>query len=100
MNSLQKQNVSGDVSPHETFLVSFENKLISLSDVVEVELLYKKLQFLGLHFNPFEKEVTDECGQIMSQLDLTAHMNNPYLATNILLRLLDKTEERLNNLKQ
>lgn len=60
----------------------------------------KKLQFLGLNFDPFQAEIGNECGQIMDQLGLREHMMNPYQATNILLRLLDKTEERLNNLKQ
>ncbi len=69
-------------------------------DVLEVELLMKKLQFLGLNFDPFQNESSTECTEIMNQLGITTHMQNPYLATNILLRLLDKTEERLNNLKQ
>ncbi len=60
----------------------------------------KKLQFLGLNFDPFQNEAGSECEQIMHQLKMTEHMKNPYLATNILLRLLDKTEERINNLKQ
>lgn len=71
-----------------------------MMDVVEVEILMKKLQFLGINFDPFQDEIGNECETIMEQLGLTDHMKNPYLATNILLRLLDKTEERLNNLKQ
>lgn len=71
-----------------------------MNDLLEVELLMKKLQFLGINFDPFQVETGNECGQIMDQLGLTDHMRNPYLATNILLRLLDKTEERINNLKQ
>ena len=71
-----------------------------MKDVLEVELLMKKLQYLGLNFDPFQDATENECGQIMDQIGLTDHMKNPYLATNILLRLLDKTEERLNNLKQ
>ncbi len=71
-----------------------------MKDVLEVELLMKKLQFLGINFDPFQNDAQSECVQIMDQLGLTNHMKNPYLATNILLRLLDKTEERLNNLKQ
>lgn len=100
MNSLQKQTLAERSGSHETFLVTFEKNLLKMSDVLEVELLLKKLQFLGLNFDPFHHEVGNECEQIMEQLGLTAHMRNPYLATNILLRLLDKTEERLNNLKQ
>lgn len=100
MNSIQKQNHEEIVDSHETFLVAFEKNLLAMSDVKEVELLMKKLQYLGLHFDPFQEENTTECGRIMELLNLTDHMKNPYLATNILLRLLDKTEEKLNNLKQ
>jgi hypothetical protein len=100
MNSLQKQIITGNAPSHENFLVSFEKNLLGMKDVLEVELLMKKLQFLGLNFDPFQDQIGNECGKIMDQLGLRDHMRNPYLATNILLRLLDKTEERLNNLKQ
>ena len=100
MNSLQKQTSPAVAESHETFLVTFEKNLLAKNDVLEVELLMKKLQFLGINFDPFQNDIGNECGQIMDQLGLTEHMRNPYLATNILLRLLDKTEERLNNLKQ
>lgn len=71
-----------------------------MKSVNDVEILMKKLQYLGLHFDPFQSEVEKECQQIIDQLGLSNEIKNPYLATNILLRLLDKTEERLNNLKQ
>lgn len=100
MNSLLKQTTQTELPSHETFLVSFEKRLLEMQDVLEVEKLMKKLQFLGINFDPFQGEIGNESGQIMEQLGLTEHMKNPYLATNILLRLLDKTEERLNNLKQ
>jgi hypothetical protein len=100
MNSLQKQASNEGQSSHEAFLVAFETNLLKMKDILEVELLMKKLQFLGLNFDPFQNESGNECGQIMDQLGLSEHMKNPYLATNILLRLLDKTEERLSNLKQ
>ncbi len=100
MNSFQKQSTTATTETHESFLITFENNLLKMMDILEVELLMKKLQFLGLNFDPFQNEVENECVQIMEQLGLTHHMQNPYLATNILLRLLDKTEERLNNLKQ
>ncbi len=100
MSSLQKQPSAATAESHETFLVTFEKNLLVMKDVLEIEMLMKKLQFLGLNFDPFQNEIGSECGQIMDNLGLTNHMRNPYLATNILLRLLDKTEERLNNLKQ
>jgi hypothetical protein len=100
MNSLQKQFEPKATSSHEDYVFSFETNLLKIQNLNEVELIYKKLQFLGLNFDPFQSEVGTECEEIMNQLHLAEHMRNPYLATNILLRLLDKTEERLNNLKQ
>ncbi len=100
MNSLLKQTEKKELSSHETFLVLFEAKLAEIKKVEEAELLMKKLQFLGLNFDPFSQENTSECQQVMDNLGLTEHLKNPYLATNILLRLLDKTEEQLNKLKQ
>lgn len=99
MNSLQKlSEISGDTP--ESYVLSFEKTLGKLHAAREVEMLMKKLQYLGLHFDPFAGEITSECQQVMDQLGLSLHLQNPYLATNLILRLLDKTEEHLNKLKQ
>ncbi|MGE3611131.1 MAG: hypothetical protein AB7I27_16185 [Bacteriovoracaceae bacterium] len=100
MNSLQKKNQQDSASHRETFLESFEKTLKSMDDISEVELLMKKLQFLGLNYDPFNSDISQECGQIMDNLGIREHLLNPYQATNILLRLLDKTEEQINKLKQ
>jgi hypothetical protein len=100
MISNQKNTlVTKDATP-ESFLNSFEKNLEVQTDFAAVEILMKKLQFLGSNFDPFGAEASPECQAIMDTLQLTTHLQNPYLATNILLRLLDKTEERLNSLKQ
>lgn len=99
MNSLLKQTSTERSETPENFVANFESNLL-VANLDEVELAMKKLKFLGIHFDPFSSENSDECQQVMDQLGLTEHLKNPYLATNILLRLLDKTEERLNNLKQ
>ncbi len=100
MISNQKNTITTEELTPESFVVSFEKNLCDETDFSAVEILMKKLQFLGSHFDPFGAEVSEECQTIMETLELTAHLQNPYLATNILLRLLDKTEERLNSLKQ
>jgi hypothetical protein len=101
MNSFLKQPIpTQGEQGHEDYVRAFESHLLGLNELSEVELLMKKLQFLGLHFDPFETEVSKECQDIMTSLAIAEHLRNPYLATNILLRLLDKTEERLNKLKQ
>ncbi len=94
-----KQTTETSASTPENFLQEFESKILA-SSLVEAELTMKKLQFLGLNFDPFTPENSIECQNVMENLGLTEHLKNPYLATNILLRLLDKTEERVNSLKQ
>ncbi len=100
MISNQKNTLAHPEMTPESFVTSFEKNLLNQTDFAVVEILMKKLQFLGSNFDPFGAEVSGECQSIMDGLDLTTHFQNPYLATNILLRLLDKTEERLNSLKQ
>ncbi|HXH32185.1 MAG TPA: hypothetical protein VNJ01_15375 [Bacteriovoracaceae bacterium] len=100
MNSLQKHNQANAENSHQSVVVTYEKNLQAMSDVSDVEILLKKLQYLGLNFDPFGAENTSECQQIMDDLGLSEHLKNPYLATNILLSLLDKTEERIHKLKQ
>jgi hypothetical protein len=99
MNSLLKQTNTETTGTPEDFVTEFEKKILAYG-ILEAELIMTKLKFLGVNYDPFNPEVTTECQQIMENLGLTDHLQNPYLATNILLRLLDKTEERVNNLKQ
>jgi len=99
MNSLQK-NTTIPGSKLEDYCSSFEAKLDQMNEFSEVEKLLLKLQFLGNNYDPFFGRPEDECQQIVENLNLTPHLQNPYEATNIILRLLDKTEERLNALKQ
>lgn len=99
MNSLLKQTINDAPETPEDFVMEFEKKMLAYG-ILEAELIMTKLKFLGVNYDPFNPEVTSECQQIMDNLGLAVHLQNPYLATNILLRLLDKTEERVNNLKQ
>lgn len=99
MNSLQK-NTTVRGTNLEDFCSSFEKNLEKMTEFSEVEKLLLKLQFLGNNYDPFFGRPEDECQQICDNLNLTPHLQNPYEATNIILRLLDKTEERLNTLKQ
>jgi hypothetical protein len=99
MNSLQKNTTSQGPSL-EDYCSIFEKKLSQMTEFSEVEKLLLKLQFLGNNYDPFFGRPEDECQQIVENLNLIPHLQNPYEATNIILRLLDKTEERLNTLKQ
>src|SRR5690554_1131351 len=98
MSSLLNTSSTKVVAPQD-FMANFESDIQAMNDVEEVELLYKKIKFLGLHFDPFSAQVSTECQQILNQFGLYQYLDNPYQMTNILLRLLDKVEERINNLK-
>lgn len=101
MDSLSKLNwnrPSGTNS--QDFRESFKHALATLTEYSEVELILKKLQFLGIHFDPFQEVTVSEVKQIIEQLNLEIHLTNPYQATNLLLQLLDDAEERLKQLKQ
>jgi hypothetical protein len=101
MASLPKQDISPiHAETPESFVSQFETQLQAMNQPETVELLYKKLQYLGLHFDPFDSESTSEVQEVISNLGLAEQFRNPYQATNLLLRLLDKTEEQLNKLKQ
>jgi hypothetical protein len=100
MSSLLKHTYREDAAPRDTYLVAFKTQLRKLEAMEDVELLMQKLQFLGLNFDPFQEDVGAECGQVLDQLGLRDLVRNPYEATNVLLWLLDRTEERLKTLKQ
>jgi hypothetical protein len=99
MDSDLKSYQATDTRSSEDFVQEFEKKILA-SDLDETELIFKKLKFLGLNYDPFQPVLNTECSQILESFGLLNQMSNPYQATNILLRLLDKTEEKLNNLKQ
>jgi len=99
MNSYSKQERPQAQNTLEDYFTEFGTKL-TLLDFNQADLLYKKLKFLGLNFDPFSNENSPECEQVLEALGLSIHLQNPYLATNILLKLLDMTEECINKLKQ
>ena len=88
------------------YLREFKKKIDLMNTINDVSLIHQKLKFLGLNYDPFlqhsEQEifVRDECQQILKELHLTEYMNNPYEVTNLLLRLIDLTEEKLHLLQQ
>ena len=101
MNSLLKQDPSQSPGlSSESFVLRFKDTLGNMNSFGDLEMLMKKLQYLGLHFDPFDQVVSSECQEILKQLDLIEQFQNPYQATNMLLRLLDLTEERINQIKQ
>jgi hypothetical protein len=100
MSSFLKQTLAPGIPGQENAISIYEKHLQSLEKQEDLDLMLKKLQYLGLHFDPFESNHSQECEAILKDLNLHEMMTNPFQATNILLQLLDKTEEKLLNLKQ
>lgn len=80
-------------------MIRFESDILAIKSATKAELLFKKLKYLGNHLDPFNPEISIECQQIMNHLGLDLYLANPYEMTNMLLRLLDKSEEQFNKLK-
>jgi hypothetical protein len=99
MNSFLKQTSDETNSKPKNVILEFENSLLEI-ELSQAEMIWVKLKFLGLNYDPFNPEGSAECLQIIESLGLGDHLNNPYIATNILLCLLDKIEDKINNLKQ
>lgn len=58
----------------------------------ELDLVIKKLNYVCLNFDPYGQEPTTEVENIMNDYELTQFMSNPFDFTNILLQMLDKTD--------
>jgi len=101
MSSLQKhektQNLLGR---SEDVIFQFENYLKSIQKISEVKKLMKKLKYLGLNFDPFSGEISQECLDVLKSLQLDHQTSDPYQTTNTILRLIDLTEEKLNQFNQ
>lgn len=99
MNSLLKNTNTGKAQSSDDLFKDFDLKLAK-SDLTQLDLTYSKLKYLGMNFDPFSTDNSSECSQVIKEMNLEDHFQNPYLATNILLKLLDMTEEKINSLKQ
>jgi hypothetical protein len=100
MNSLLKPELPVRIGKSANdCIINFEKKLSSINKLSEVKSLLKKLKYLGLNYDPFHEELSPECSQILEDLELSDYLTDPYQVTNILLKLLDLTEEKLDQLK-
>jgi len=101
MNSLQKHEEAQKLlSRSEDVIFHFEIYLKSIQKISEVKKLMKKLKYLGLNFDPFSVEISQECLDVLKSLRLDHQNSDPYGVTNIILRLIDLTEEKLNQFNQ
>ena len=70
---------------------SFEQSLQSM-DVKSLDMVIKKLNFLCLNFDPYSDFKSTEVENIITEYNLEPYCSNPFEFTNIVLQILDKTE--------
>jgi hypothetical protein len=58
----------------------------------ELDLVIKKLNYVCLNFDPYGQEPSIEVDNIMMDYELNEFTSNPFDFTNILLQMLDKTD--------
>ena len=75
---------------------TFQNSLVHM-DQTKLDLTIKKLNFLCLNFDPYSLTMSTEVENIINEYKLLAFTTNPFHFTNIVLQILDKTENEIKS---
>lgn len=91
-----KNNLSGSqqlqsFGSKEQLVKNFETSIKSM-DSKALKMVIKKLNFLCLNFDPYSEHMSTEVENIINEYDLTPYTSNPFEFTNVVLQILDKTE--------
>ena len=82
---------SQEVNSRQDLISRFEIHINKLG-MKELDLVIKKLNFVCLSFDPYGHEPSNEVENIMLDYELNEFTTNPFDFTNILLQMLDKTD--------
>lgn len=83
----------GDKADH---LLRFEEYINKLGKK-NLDLVIKKLNYLCLDFDPFELHRSNEAENILAEYELEQFCSNPFEFTNVVLQMLDKTENLIKS---
>jgi len=75
----------------QDLITRFDNYINKLGRK-ELDIVIKKLNFLCLNFDPYDQEPSVEVENILNEYELEDYLANPFEFTNILLQMLDKTD--------
>lgn len=101
MSKVTMENIPFSKSTHTAGSDSLDSKNLHLSELSswisnmsdkELALTIKKLNFLCLNFDPYKEYISHEVENIIKEFSLDNFMHNPFEFTNIVLQILDKTE--------
>lgn len=72
----------------------FVSSLKRVKSAKALALHQKRLQHLAQNFDPFAGTMSNECQQIVTFYHLDGAITDPFLFTNVILRMLDILEEK------
>lgn len=75
----------------QDLICRFDKYIIKLGRK-ELDIVIKKLNFLCLNFDPYDQEPSIEVENILNEFELNDYLTNPFEFTNIVLQMLDKTD--------
>jgi len=97
---MKKQIIKGSKehqSERELFLKNFKNEIENFGPE-SLQLVIKKLNYLCLEFDPYQMDETSQTvSNILEEFSLSEYVSNPFDFTNVVLQLLDITEEKIKN---
>jgi hypothetical protein len=95
MNNTSIQSQEKLFRERKEYISSFETSL-ETKGKAGLELLTKKLTFLCHSYDPYSgTELSDEEKNIIDELELNHHLDDPFHFTNLLLQMMDKVENKL-----
>jgi hypothetical protein len=84
---------NGDRKDHLQRFEEYINKLGKKN----LDLVIKKLNYLCLDFDPYQLEKSTEAQNILDEFELEQFCSNPFDFTNVVLQMLDKTENLIKS---
>jgi hypothetical protein len=83
-------------SPKEILIQNYEKDLKEMTSA-ELNLAIQKLNFLCLNFDPYSGHMITEVENIISEYRLAEYTSNPFEFTNLVLQILDRTENLIKS---
>tara|TARA_Y100000385_G_C13022156_1_gene606683 strand:- start:21 stop:338 length:318 start_codon:yes stop_codon:yes gene_type:complete len=85
--------VSGDKTDHLQRFEEYINKLGKKN----LDLVIKKLNYLCLDFDPYALDKSSETENILDEFELDQFCSNPFDFTNVVLQMMDVTENLIKS---
>jgi hypothetical protein len=95
MNNTQLNDQYKQFQKREEFICTFETSIEKMGKE-GLEKLTKKLNTLCQSYNPYDNLELSQIEQnIISELNLEHHLDDPFHFTNLVLQMMDKVENKL-----